>query len=174
MQKRLKANKEKEPQIKAEVYLEEGSNLAEFEKDVNKGLKRLIETREIIDMKFKTGVLEDHSGKEYSWYSMAMHHIPRESFEMDKIFKRLSTSENSLVKLKWKIKAMEKYIEIFKKEAEKKAKERAQAKALVRAKEKETEEKLLESVKEETGKVKKTKEVKKKMIKIKKKIRAGT
>ena len=97
--------------LQTKIEMEEGSNILDFEKDVNKALLKLSEKREIERISFKTGIKEDVNHKEYSWYSIVLHHKPRETFEMRGILDRIDAIDEAisdLPKMNQKVNFMEK------------------------------------------------------------------
>lgn len=148
IKKNGKTKKSKPYDDRSEVYLEEGSNLAVFERDVNKGLAKLRETRDIVDMQFKTGVLKDDNNKEYSWYSMAMHHLPKRSLRIESVCERLDHSETRVIDIEKALKSIEIHLKEFEKHVEQKAKKALEARNEAKKRGEELEKELLTDVKE--------------------------
>ena len=81
------------------VYIEEGSDLLEFEKGINKVLENLSVSREVRHIEFKTGTQKNHPNGEKNWYSMALYHQPKTSFELNNLLDRIDKAEASAKRL---------------------------------------------------------------------------
>lgn len=105
----------KKSKVKLEdgVYIEEGSDLLKFEKDINKALDKLSVTREVRHIEFKTGIQENYPNGGKNWYSMAIYHQPKTSFELNNLLARIDKAEASANRLECylrSIKHFEKYL----------------------------------------------------------------
>ena len=82
---------------KLKTYIEEGSDLLDFEEDVNKALAKLTADHDIVEMHFKTGLYDpDENGKVNSWYSMALLYENKKVKHVEELTERLFESNESL------------------------------------------------------------------------------
>lgn len=94
-----------------EIYIEQSCDIDEFEKEINKKLKDLLIEREVISFQYKTGFAYEINGKTANWYSMAILHKKRESYEIDKITKRIDENLECINSKEKEINCLKKEIE---------------------------------------------------------------
>ena len=96
----MKINNEIDRDRSTKIIIEEGSNLVDFEKDINKIFKDLeIEGREIRSLTFKTGIQKRTILPDTSWYSMAIAHDKKNNLEIEQILSNIYKNQNSIKKL---------------------------------------------------------------------------
>ena len=112
------------------IYLEEGSDLIDFECNINKALTEICESREVKHIQFKTGLQEMPNNLKKSWYSMAIHHQPKMSIGLGDVLVKFDKLEESC---KESCEEFKVYLEKVKKAKKKKNLKAAEAKKVKEA-----------------------------------------
>jgi septal ring factor EnvC (AmiA/AmiB activator) len=82
-----------------QIYIEQGCNIAEFEADVNKALKELCKTREVLSFQLETGIDHVDGGLNVNWYTATVEHGRKVSYEYERINDAIEKTNKKLVKL---------------------------------------------------------------------------
>lgn len=86
-----------------EIYIEQGCDINAFERDVNTALSKLCLTREVVGVQYKTGTDHKENGIDVNWYSVAVEHRRKESYEFEKMMKSFEELIKKIASLNFKI-----------------------------------------------------------------------
>ena len=82
-----------------QIYIEQGCNIADFEADVNKALKELCKTREVLSFQLETGIDHVEGGLNINWYTATVEHGRKVSYEYERMNKVIESANKKVAKL---------------------------------------------------------------------------